>query len=321
MVYTVTLNPALDYEVLVDGFRAGGLNRTSREHMHFGGKGVNVSTVLHSLGVDTTALGFVAGFTGKALEDGLKAGGIPTDFVWLEEGLTRVNVKIRSGGGGGETEINSQGPAIPAPALEALLQKLDRLTGGDVLVLAGSLPAGLPGDVYQTILARVEGRGVLTVVDAARDLLKGVLPCRPFLIKPNSAELGELFGRVPSRRRRKFSPAPKASRLREPGTSWSPWPGTGRCCWTKPAGSAAWGCPRERSATRWARGIPWWPGSWPDGWKPGTTPPPTSWGPPPAPPPPFPTVWPEGRRSGPFWRRSELHISTFSSAGERYTAS
>ena len=195
MVYTVTLNPALDYEVLVDGFRTGELNRTSRERMHFGGKGVNVSTVLRGLGVDTTALGFVAGFTGKALEDGLKAGGIPTDFVWLEEGLTRVNVKIRSGGGGGETEINSQGPAIPAPALEALLQKLDRLDEGDVLVLAGSLPAGLPGNVYQTILARVEGRGVLTVVDAARDLLKGVLPCRPFLIKPNSAELGELFGK------------------------------------------------------------------------------------------------------------------------------
>lgn len=197
MVYTVTLNPALDYEVLVDGFRAGELNRTSRERMHFGGKGVNVSTVLHGLGVDTTALGFVAGFTGRALEDGLKARGIPTDFIRLEEGLTRVNVKIRSGGGGGETEINSQGPAIPAPALEALLQKLDRLGEGDALVLAGSLPAGLPGDVYQTILNRVEGRGVLTAVDAARDVLKGVLPCRPFLIKPNSAELGELFGRPP----------------------------------------------------------------------------------------------------------------------------
>ncbi len=195
MVYTVTLNPALDYEVLVDGFQAGGLNRTSRERMHFGGKGVNVSTVLHSLGVETTALGFVAGFTGKALEDGLRAGGVPADFVWLEEGLTRVNVKIRSGGGGGETEINSQGPAISPRALEALLQKLDRLGGGDVLVLAGSLPAGLPRDVYQTILARVANRGVLTVVDAARDLLRGVLPCRPFLIKPNSAELGELFGK------------------------------------------------------------------------------------------------------------------------------
>ncbi len=196
VVYTVTLNPALDYEVLVDGFRAGGLNRTSREHMHFGGKGVNVSTVLHSLGVDTTALGFVAGFTGRALEDGLKAGGIPTDFVRLEEGLTRVNVKIRSGGGG-ETEINSQGPAIPPAALKALLQKLDCLGEGDVLVLAGSLPAGLPGNAYQTILNRVEGQGVLTVVDAAQELLKGVLPCHPFLIKPNSAELGELFGKGP----------------------------------------------------------------------------------------------------------------------------
>lgn len=197
MVYTVTLNPALDYEVLVDGFRAGGLNRTSREHMHFGGKGVNVSTVLHNLGVETVALGFVAGFTGRALEDGLKAGGVRTDFVRLEEGLTRVNVKIRSGGGAGETEINSQGPPIPAQALEALLRKLDGLGEGDVLVLAGSLPAGLPSDVYQTILARVEGRGVLTAVDAARDVLRGVLPYRPFLVKPNIAELGELFEKDP----------------------------------------------------------------------------------------------------------------------------
>lgn len=195
VVYTVTLNPALDYEVLVDGFHAGGLNRTSREHMHFGGKGVNVSTVLHSLGVETAALGFVAGFTGDALEEGLRAGGIRTDFIHLEEGLTRVNVKIRSGGGGDETEINSQGPVIPAPAQEALLRKLDRLREGDVLVLAGSLPAGLPGDVYQNILARVEGRGVLTVVDAARDVLRGALPYHPFLIKPNSSELGELFGK------------------------------------------------------------------------------------------------------------------------------
>lgn len=195
MVYTVTLNPALDYEVLVDGLHTGELNRTKNEHMHFGGKGVNVSTVLHSLGVETAALGFVAGFTGSALEDGLRAGGIQTDFVHLETGLTRVNVKIRSGHGDQETEINSQGPVIPPPALETLFQKLDRLTEGDVLVLAGSLPAGLPGDVYQRILARVEDRGVLTVVDAARDVLRGVLPYRPFLIKPNSAELGELFGR------------------------------------------------------------------------------------------------------------------------------
>lgn len=195
MVYTITLNPALDYEVLVDGFHPGSLNRTKNEHMHFGGKGVNVSTVLHNLGVETVALGFLAGFTGKALEDGLRAAGIRTDFVWLEEGLTRVNVKIRSGGEGEETEINSGGPAIPAPALETLFQKLERLKPGDVLVLAGSLPAGLPSDTYQKILACIEGQGVLTVVDAARDLLRGVLPYRPFLIKPNSAELGELFGK------------------------------------------------------------------------------------------------------------------------------
>lgn len=195
MVYTVTLNPALDYEVLVDGLHTGELNRTKNERMHFGGKGVNVSTVLHNLGVETVALGFLAGFTGKALEDGLRANGIRTDFVWLEEGLTRVNVKIRSGGEGEETEINSGGPSIPPPAVEALYQKLDRLRTGDVLVLAGSLPAGLPADAYQRILARVEGRGVLTVVDAARDVLRGVLPYRPFLVKPNCAELGELFGK------------------------------------------------------------------------------------------------------------------------------
>ena len=195
MVYTVTLNPALDYEVLVDGFRTGSLNRTKHENMHFGGKGVNVSTVLHNLGVETVALGFVAGFTGTALEDGLRASGIRTDFVHLKEGLTRVNLKVRSGDGREDTEVNGQGPTISPEALDAFFRKLDRLNAGDVLVLAGSLPSGLPGDVYQRILARVEGRGVLTVVDAARDLLKGVLPLRPFLIKPNSVELGELFGK------------------------------------------------------------------------------------------------------------------------------
>lgn len=130
----MTLNPALDYEVCVDGFHAGELNRTRREHLHFGGKGVNVSTVLHNLGVETMALGFVAGFTGRALEQGLAAAGIPTDFVRLEEGATRINVKIRSGG---ETEINGRGPAIPQEALEALFRKLERLTEGDALVLAG----------------------------------------------------------------------------------------------------------------------------------------------------------------------------------------
>ena len=192
MVYTVTLNPALDYEVQVDGFQPGVLNRTKGEALHFGGKGVNVSTVLHNLGVETVALGFLAGFTGQALDRGLQAAGLRTDFTWLDEGLTRVNVKIRSGQ---ETEINSRGPSISASALKSFFQKLDQMTAGDALVLAGSIPAGLPENVYQRILRRVEGRGVLTVVDAARDLLLGVLPYRPFLIKPNCAELGELFGR------------------------------------------------------------------------------------------------------------------------------
>lgn len=193
MVYTVTFNPALDYVVRMDGFQAGGVNRTISEEIQFGGKGINVSTVLRNLGVDNVALGFLTGFTGRALDEGLQAAGIRTDFIWLEEGLTRVNVKIKAGQ---ETEINARGPDIPANALEALFSKLDRLKEGDILVLAGSIPASLPDDVYQTILARLEGRGILSVVDATRDLLCAVLPYHPFLIKPNNMELGEIFGRT-----------------------------------------------------------------------------------------------------------------------------
>ena len=152
-----------------------------------------MSTVLRNLGIDNVALGFLAGFTGEALDKGLQKTGIATDFIWLEEGLTRINVKIKAGK---ETEINGVGPAIPAAALDALFAKLDRLRSGDVLVLAGSIPVSLPDDVYQRILARLEGRDILTVVDATRELLCAVLPYRPFLIKPNNSELGEIFGRV-----------------------------------------------------------------------------------------------------------------------------
>lgn len=194
MVYTVTFNPALDYVVRMADFRAGGINRTEREDVQFGGKGINVSTVLSHLGVESIALGFLAGFTGQALEKGLRKNGIRTDFIWLPEGLTRINVKIKSGE---ETEINGQGPAIPAEALEELFGKLDRLRNGDVLDLSGSIPASLPDDVYQRILQRLEGRGILTVVDATRELLCAVLPYRPFLIKPNNHELGEIFGQTP----------------------------------------------------------------------------------------------------------------------------
>ena len=193
MVYTVTFNPALDYIVRMGGFRAGETNRTESDELQWGGKGINVSTVLRNLGVDNVALGFLAGFTGQALNHGLQQAGIATDFIWLPEGLTRINVKIKAGQ---ETEINGAGPAIPPSALDALFAKLDTLRSGDVLVLAGSIPASLPDDVYQRILARLEGRGILTVVDATRDLLCAVLPYRPFLIKPNASELGEIFGKT-----------------------------------------------------------------------------------------------------------------------------
>ena len=193
MVYTVTFNPALDYVVRMSSFEAGATNRTESDELQWGGKGINVSTVLRNLGIDNVALGFLAGFTGQALDQGLRKVGIATDFIWLPEGLTRINVKIKAGQ---ETEINGVGPGIPAAALEELFAKLDRLQKGDVLVLAGSIPASLPDDVYQRILARLEGRDILTVVDATRDLLCAVLPYRPFLIKPNNHELGEIFGKV-----------------------------------------------------------------------------------------------------------------------------
>ena len=191
MVYTVTLNPALDYVVRVDALRAGELNRAKSEEVQLGGKGINVSCVLGELGVDSVALGFAAGFTGKALQELLQRRGIRTDFVWLREGLTRINVKLKAGQ---ETEINGRGPEIPEEALETFFRKLDGLGRGDVLVLAGSIPGTLPGDVYRRILAKVEGRGVLTVVDAAGELLCEALAYRPFLVKPNRAELEEIFG-------------------------------------------------------------------------------------------------------------------------------
>lgn len=193
MVYTVTFNPALDYVVRMGDFRAGETNRTESDELQWGGKGINVSTVLRNLGIENVALGFLAGFTGQALDRGLREAGIATDFIWLPEGLTRINVKIKAGQ---ETEINGMGPAIPADALEELFAKLDALCPGDVLVLAGSIPATLPDDVYQRILARLEGRDILTAVDATRELLCAVLPYHPFLIKPNAAELGEIFGRT-----------------------------------------------------------------------------------------------------------------------------
>ena len=193
MIYTVTFNPALDYVVFLDNLKLGDVNRSTRESIFYGGKGINVSTILNTLGLETTALGFVAGFTGKAIEDGLAAQGIHTDFIHLPEGNSRINVKVKHGD---ETEINGQGPVITEEAINELFAKLDTLTKEDILVLAGSIPNTLPEDIYEKILAILESKGIRVVVDATKDLLLNVLKYHPFLIKPNNHELGEMFGTV-----------------------------------------------------------------------------------------------------------------------------
>lgn len=191
MVYTVTFNPAVDYIVHTKELRAGATNRSDSEEIYFGGKGINVSIVLSELGVKSKALGFVAGFTGAAIERGVSEKGIDADFVHLSGGFSRINVKIKSDE---ETELNGQGPKIPDEAVQQLFAKLDELQDGDTLVLAGSIPSSLPSDIYERILARLSGRKIRTVVDATKDLLVKVLKYQPFLIKPNNFELGEIFG-------------------------------------------------------------------------------------------------------------------------------
>lgn len=190
MIYTVTFNPALDYVVFLDEMKLGDINRSRKESIFYGGKGINVSTVLNTLGLETTALGFVAGFTGKAIEEGLASLGMRTDFIHLPEGNSRINVKVKHGE---ETEINGQGPVITREALALLFAKLDTLQKEDILVLAGSIPNTLPEDIYEEIMARLEKKQIRTVVDATRDLLLNVLKYHPFLIKPNNHELGEMF--------------------------------------------------------------------------------------------------------------------------------
>ncbi|MGN0456106.1 MAG: 1-phosphofructokinase [Acutalibacteraceae bacterium] len=193
MIYTVTFNPALDYVLHLDNLVVGAINRTKTEQIVNGGKGINVSTVLKNLGVDNTALGFCAGFTGEALEKGINADGVKTDFVHLKNGFSRINVKIRAQE---DTDINGQGPEIKDEDIEKLFLKLDSLTQGDILVLAGSIPGTLPKDIYERILKRLDGKGVKAVVDATGELLVNVLKYHPFLIKPNNDELGEIFGRT-----------------------------------------------------------------------------------------------------------------------------
>lgn len=191
MIYTVTFNPAIDYIVHTGTMQVGQVNRSQGEELYFGGKGINVSFVLHELGLPSKALGFVAGFTGAAIEAGIQEQGIATDFVHLDSGFSRINVKIKSGE---ETELNGQGPNISEAAVAELFEKLNQLQDGDILILAGSIPNTMPADSYEKILAHLSDKKIKVVVDATKDLLLKVLPYHPFLIKPNNHELGELFG-------------------------------------------------------------------------------------------------------------------------------
>ena len=191
MIYTVTFNPAIDYVLHMPVLRAGEVNRAASGAIYYGGKGVNISCVLKTLGLSSTALAFVAGFTGAALRGGLEAAGIRTDCIELQTGLTRINVKIKADT---ETDINANGPDIGEEAQNALYQKLDRLKAGDYLCLSGSVPPSSGDAAYEKILQRLSGRGVEAVVDATGGLLLNVLKHRPFLIKPNGFELAEVLG-------------------------------------------------------------------------------------------------------------------------------
>lgn len=191
MIYTVTFNPAVDYVVHADEIGIGSVNRARSEEIYFGGKGINISLVLAELGVPSKAFGFVAGFTGDAIEKGLTESGIETDFVHLEKGFSRINVKIKSGT---ETELNGQGPEIPPYKLDELFGKLSSVQEGDTIVLAGSVPKSLPSDIYERILEYFSGKNIRAVVDASNELLLNALKYRPFLVKPNNFELGDMFG-------------------------------------------------------------------------------------------------------------------------------
>ena len=191
MIYTITFNPALDYIVKMDEFNLGHVNRSNNEFVYAGGKGINVSIVLNNLEVKSKALGFIAGFTGDEIERRVREFGCDTDFIKLKEGMSRINVKIKADV---ESEINGGGPDISAEALQELYGKLDTLTSGDILVLAGSIPKTMPTDVYERIMERLQEKGVKFIVDTTGESLLKVLKYNPFLIKPNHHELGELFG-------------------------------------------------------------------------------------------------------------------------------
>ncbi len=195
MIHTITLNPSVDYIVRLPTLQPGHIHRLQAEAIRFGGKGINVSLVLAELGLPSMAHGYVAGFTGAAIEQGLQKAGVHTDFIHLDEGFSRINIKI---GAEEETELNGQGPAIPPHMLDELFRRLETVADGDIVVLSGSIPPSLPADIYERLLAKLHTpsahRRVRTVVDTTGDALLRTLAYHPFLIKPNHHELGELFG-------------------------------------------------------------------------------------------------------------------------------
>lgn len=190
MIYTVTLNPSLDYIAECKDFTLGATNRTSSEIIYPGGKGINVSIVLSNLGDRTTALGFLAGFTGEHIDSLIKDMGISSRMIRLNEGMSRINLKLKSKE---ETELNGMGPNISIIDIARLYQKLESITEDDILVLAGSIPPSVSEGLYSDIMERLKEKKIKIVVDATKDLLMNVLDKKPFLIKPNIHELGELF--------------------------------------------------------------------------------------------------------------------------------
>lgn len=187
MIYTLTFNPAIDYYITVENLKVGAVNRINSEQIRFGGKGINVSLVLKELDIPSTALGFIGGFTGDALENNLKQRGIDCDFVKVV-GNTRINVKLN------DTDLNAAGPDISDKDLNNLYKKTDYIKKDDFLVLSGSVPKSMPQSIYETILERLKNKGIEFVVDAEKDLLLNTLKYKPFLIKPNHHELSEIFG-------------------------------------------------------------------------------------------------------------------------------
>lgn len=191
MIYTLTFNPSLDYIIEVQEFKLGNTNRTSYEKLLPGGKGINVSIVLSNLGHESTMLGFVAGFTGNEIENRLKAYSCIPDFIHVKDGLSRINVKMKSQE---ETEINGIGPNILDRDLKILFNQLDEINESDILVISGSVPNNIPHTIYEDIMEHLKNKNVRIVVDATKDLLLKTLKYHPFLIKPNHHEIGELFG-------------------------------------------------------------------------------------------------------------------------------